>query len=213
MRKDSASHESDLRRLILDTTRHLLVQDGYSSLSMRKIAREIDYSATSIYLCFDSKDALFQSLIDEGMQQLYEALQEAHASHLHQPVARLEAMARQYIQFGLENSEYYEIMFILHPDHVARFPADKYRRARRNLDLFASALEDATARGALQVDDPRVAASSMWATLHGTVALLLARRIDASIEQETFVQRTVAHALDGFKKAPPAFSQPSSKKT
>jgi len=72
--RSNNAQNGDLRRLILDTARHLLVQDGYSNLSMRKIASEIDYSATSIYLYFDNKDVLLHALIDEGMKQLFEAL-------------------------------------------------------------------------------------------------------------------------------------------
>ena len=51
--------DDDLRRSILVTSRELLVREGYSSLSMRKIARSIGYSATSIYLHFKSKDQLY----------------------------------------------------------------------------------------------------------------------------------------------------------
>ena len=67
----------DLRRRILDTARHQLVQDGYQDLSMRKIASAIGYSATSIYLYFDSKDALLHALIHEGMMGLRDQLEEA----------------------------------------------------------------------------------------------------------------------------------------
>ncbi|MDX1502000.1 MAG: helix-turn-helix domain-containing protein, partial [Thermoanaerobaculia bacterium] len=56
---DARSNGSDLRRTILDRTRHLLVEEGYNNLSMRKIARAVGCSATSIYLHFENKDALF----------------------------------------------------------------------------------------------------------------------------------------------------------
>ena len=196
MEKQEEAKENDLKRLILDRTRHLLLRDGYASLSMRKIARAIDYSATSIYLYFDSKDDLFQALIEEGMNQLYVALQQVAARHA-DPVARLKALSECYVQYGLDNPEYYEIMFVLHPEHVAPFPADKYRRARRNLELFSEALAQGTKEGCLQVEKPRTAASAMWATLHGTVALLLACRIDAGIEREAFIQTTIRQAIRG----------------
>ena len=196
MKKQIDVQKNDLKRRILNTARHLLLRDGYASLSMRKIARAIDYSATSIYLYFDGKDDLFQALVEEGMKQLYRALQQTAARHT-DPVARLEALSQCYVQYGLDNPEYYEIMFVLHPEHVAPFPADKYRRARRNLELFSEALAQGAKEGRLQVEEPRTAASSIWATLHGTVALLLARRIDAGIEQEVFIQTTIRQAIRG----------------
>lgn len=190
--------EPDLRRTILDVTRHLLVTDGYQNLSMRKIARAIGYSATSIYLYFENKDALFHALIEEGMDRLYGSLEAAAAAHPEEPFARLQAVCRSYIDFGLRNPEYYEIMFMLHPERMERFPLEKYRRARRNLDVIAAALEEGAQEGCFALGRTRVAASTIWAALHGAVSLLLAGRLDARIEQVVFVEEVVEQATRGL---------------
>lgn len=197
----SGIHNGDLRRLILDTTRHLLVQEGYHNLSMRKIARAIDYSATSIYLHFDNKDALLHTLIDEGMMQLYETLKEGADHHPRGSIARMEALCRRFIMFGLENPEYYEIMFQLRPERMERYPAEKYRRARRNLDIIAETLSDGADRGVFQTDDPRVAASTVWAGLHGAVSLLLAERVDIRIDRSAFIENVVQQCVGYYVAA------------
>lgn len=194
----STSQNGDLRRLILDTTRHLLVQDGYQNMSMRKIARAIDYSATSIYLYFDNKDALLHALIHEGMMQLYRALERRAGAHPDSPVTRLESLCRCFIDFGLDNPEYYEIMFQLRPERMERYPAEKYREARRNLDFFAAALTDGAARGVLHAADARVAASTIWASLHGTVSLLLAERVDVRIDRDAFIEAAIHQTLRSY---------------
>jgi len=189
----------DLRRAILDTTRHLLVEEGYNALSMRKIARAVGCSATSIYLHFENKDALFHALIDEGMDRLYAHL--AAAGEGTRGRARLEALARAYIAFGLDNPEYYEVMFMLHPERMARYPAEKYRRARRNIELFGEALAETA--GPLSAADADLAASVLWTALHGAVALLIARRIDVRIDQATYVKAVIRQIIEGF----PAFRE------
>lgn len=191
------SENTDLRRVILDSTRHLLVRDGYKSLSMRKIARAIGYSATSIYLHFENKDALIHALIEEGMDQVLEALKAVEAAHPGDPVGRLQALCRQFVEFGLENPEYYEVMFMLHPEHMDRYPAEKYRRARRNLDVMVATLAEGVAQGVMDVEDERVAASTIWGGLHGAVSLLLARRIDVRIDPAAFVEAVIAQTLRG----------------
>ncbi|MFQ5570418.1 MAG: TetR/AcrR family transcriptional regulator [Rhodothermales bacterium] len=193
----STPADADLRRLILDSTRHLLVRDGYKSLSMRKIARSIGYSATSIYLHFENKDALFHALIEEGMERMLKAFKTVEAAYLLDPVARMRALCRSYVDFGLQNPEYYEIMFMLHPEHMERYPAEKYRQARRNLDVFATTLADGIDQGVLKADDARVAASTIWAALHGAVSLLLARRVDVRIDQVAFIETAIQHTLQG----------------
>lgn len=202
----SGSDPESLRRRILDTARHLLVQKGYQNLSMRRIADAIGYSATSIYLHFESKDALLHTLIHEGMMRLHDRLEAAAAQHPDLPEARLQALCRAFVQFGLTNPEYYEIMFQLHPERMERYPPDKYRQARENLDAFAAALEAGAAEGAFAVTDPRVAASAVWASLHGTVSLLLANRVDARIDPDTFIDTAIRHALHGFRPAPASAS-------
>ena len=188
----------DLRRLILDETRHLLVTDGYQNLSMRKIARAIGYSATSIYLYFENKDALFHALIDEGMERMYEHLHTAAAQHTDVPVTRLRALCLSYIDFGLQNPEYYEVMFMLHPEQMARYPVDKYRRARRNLALITAALVDGRTEGSLHVEDPETATNAIWAALHGAVALLIAQRVDIKIDHEVFIEAIVGQTIQGY---------------
>ncbi len=194
---DARAPGSDLRRTILDHTRHLLVEEGYNNLSMRKIARAVGCSATSIYLHFENKDALFHALIEEGMARLNEALQDVADAHA-DAVERLEILSRRYVAFGLDHPEYYEVMFMLHPERMSRYPAEKYRRARRNLELFAEALHDGAEAGQFDVDDPAVGASVLWAALHGAVGLLLARRVDVRIERDAFVEAVVRHAIAGF---------------
>jgi AcrR family transcriptional regulator len=197
-------HDGDLRRLILDTTRHLLVQGGYQNLSMRKIASAIDYSATSIYLHFDSKDALIHTLIHEGMMALYDRLKRTEEKYPADPVRRIEALCREFITFGLDNPEYYQIMFLLHPEHMERYPAEKYRKARRNLDVIAAALSEGDEQGHFDIEDARVSASAVWASLHGTVSLLLAERVDVRIDREAFIETAVQRAIRGCMAPAPS---------
>lgn len=171
----------ELRRAILDEARHLLVKDGFNSLSMRKIARRIGYSATAIYLHFDSKDALVHTLIDEGMEDLHERLV-ASGKDLDSPRELLTSVCREYVAFGLENPEYYEIMHLLHPEHMRRYPADKYRRARRNLEFIQDILAQGARMGIFVVDSVAVSAAAIWAMLHGGVSLIISRRLDVRIE-------------------------------
>jgi len=189
------AQNGDLRRRILDTARHLLVQEGYQNLSMRKIARKIDYSATSIYLYFDNKDALLHALIHEGMMKLCDRLQDTAQLHEDRPVQRLEALCGTFIEFGLDNPEYYEIMFQLRPERMERYPAEKYRQARQNLEFFARALKQGVEKGVFHVEDPRVSTSTIWASLHGTVSLLLAERVDVRIDREAFIRTAVQQTI------------------
>lgn len=187
-----------LRRAILDATRVLLVEEGYAGLSMRKIARAVGCSATSIYLYFGSKDALTHALIDEGMERLHDALVAAEATAA-TPAERLRALSHAYVRFGLEHPEYYETMFQLHPQRMARYPVESYRRARRNVERFGTALTEGAADGSLRLDaPPDVSAAALWTALHGLVSLHLAERVDRRIAGPSFLDAAITQALSSF---------------
>ena len=186
---------ADLRQAILDRARGLLVSDGYDRLSMRKIAAAAGCSATSIYLHFASKDALTHALISEGMERLYATLTATRAPD---PAERLGALSRAYVRFGLDNPEVYQILFQLTPERMERFPAEQYRRARRNIDLFAETIARGAEAGRLRAEPTAdVAANVLWTALHGLVSLRLAGRIDVRLAGDAFVEAAVAQALAG----------------
>ncbi len=189
---------SDLRSDILDQARHLLVTDGYGDLSMRKIAGAVGCSATSIYLHFENKDALVHALIDDGFELLNSSLHAAAEAHT-DAARRLEALAHAYVTFGTGNPEYYEVMFQLHPERMARYPAEAYRRARRNLELLEEAIVDGAASGTLGAPAPAVAAHVLWASMHGVVSLLLAERLDVRIDRDVLIDAAIRHAIDGIR--------------
>jgi len=180
----------ELRSRILEQARILLLKEGYLAVSMRKIAKAAGCTPTSIYIYFDNKDALIHALIEEGMEKLHGALVAA-AGEKADPRQRLEGICLAFLQFGIQNPAYYEIMFLLHPEKMERYPTDKYRRARRNLELFADTLREARTDCSF---DPMLSATVLWSLLHGSTSLLLAQRVDVGIPTAVFFDQVVAHA-------------------
>lgn len=194
----SRESERGLQRKILDTARQLLVSVGYAQLSMRKIANSIGYSATSIYLYYDNKDELVHALIDEGVDLLYQELESANNTG-RCPEERVRKMCHAYINFGLTRPQYYEIMYVLHPENIRRYPAQKYRKARRNLELIAAAISDGIEEGIFQDNDTMLCANIAWTQLHGVVTLLDSQRVDKSIDPELLIEATCDHIVGSLK--------------
>ena len=189
----------NLRRQILDASRQILIEQGYGALSLRRIASTIGCSATAIYLYFDNRDALVHSLIDEGFDLLYERVAAASRTEHSDtdPLDGLRKIAWEYIAFGLENPEYYEIMFLLNPREMARFPTDKFRRAARTMEPFVDELRAGIAAGRLRSVDSRGFVNVVWASLHGGISVVLARRLDVRIDRERFLRELLDNALLG----------------
>ena len=184
------SPQVDIRRNILDITRELLIEQGITQLSIRMIAREVGCSVGTIYFYFENKDVLIHALIEEGFEKLIQIQEEAETT-ISDPLERLGALCRNYILFALENPEYYEIMFTLKPERMARYPAEKYRRARRSLEVLATALTQCTEKGLMNVTEPYLEAHLIWAFMHGIISLIQVKRIDRRIEEDEMINAAI----------------------
>ena len=64
----SSQHIEDVRRRVLNSTKNLLVKDGYKRTTIRIIVEESGVLIGSIYYIFKNKEDIFQSLILEMVQ-------------------------------------------------------------------------------------------------------------------------------------------------
>jgi AcrR family transcriptional regulator len=190
---------------VLDAARQLLVREGYRDLSMRDVARAVGCSVSSIYLYFAGKDALVHALMDEGFARWHRRMLDVAEAAGAEPGARLDAVCRAYVAFGLANPEFYEIMYMFHSDRMARYPKELFRRARRNLEYLGElAAAYAAVSGAAPAPDPApdadaVRATALWATLHGIVSTVVADRLDRRLDRARFVDGAVRFALAGVR--------------
>ncbi|GJM21319.1 MAG: TetR family transcriptional regulator [Planctomycetota bacterium] len=194
----------ELKPRMLEEARRLLQRDGWAAFSLRKVARQVPCAPTAVYLHFDNKDALVHALIDEGMGRLFERLSTAAASKASSPRVRIERMCRAYMAFGLENREFYEIMFSLPPEQMERYPSEMYKRAVLNLGLFQEALAEAWGCPGSDAKDVRLAATSIWSCLHGALCLMCNQRIDFSLPQDEVIRSSVELALCMVDRRPGA---------
>lgn len=192
------SQTSDtLRDKILASSREMLIKEGYQNLSMRKIAKQVNVTATSIYLHFESKDDLLHILMEQSIENLCDTLEDSVAGIL-DPYERMEIVIRTYVRFALDNPAEYQIIYLVRTADMKRFPKEKFRKARRGYDLLAKAIEEGVEKGDLEVDKPLVAAYSIWAQLHGVISVVMTQRLDTRIDKDEFIESSVEHILQGF---------------
>lgn len=189
--------EIPLREKILDISRHLLYNEGHSSLSMRGIAKEVGVSATSIYLHFDNKDHLLHTLIEESVEELSVSIEE-RVDKNSDVIAQFEAIIQGYIGFALNHPEKYQIIYTVRSEAMARYPKEKFRRARRCYELLVKVIESGVESDLMEEDDPLTAAYSIWGQLHGVISVVLNQRLDSRINKEHFIEKSIQHIVEGF---------------
>ena len=162
-----------MRQLILESAMRLFLEEDFEKVTLRRIAKEIEYSPATIYLYFKDKDEIFYTLHREGFEKLYK--QQQTILKIKNPLKRLRKHAEIYVSFGLENPEYYDLMFIM------RCPAKKIKEKNewdiglRSYEFLKENIQECIQDGLFPEIDADVAAFSFWSHSHGIVSL---RRCD-----------------------------------
>lgn len=186
-----------LREDILEVSRLLLVKDGFGKMSMRKIAREADVSATSIYLYFKNKDELLLALMEASIANL-SAILEKQLVESDDSITKLDKMANAFLDFALENPQEYEIIYMVRPEEMPKFPKEKFQQVRKIYELLAEIITEGNKNDLLNVDNPLMSAYTLWAQLHGVASVIISKRLDTRIPTAEFVQQAVDYIIQGF---------------
>jgi AcrR family transcriptional regulator len=181
----------EIRTRILDAARELFASEGVDSVTMRRIADRIEYSPTAIYFHFRDKESLLAELCDFDFRNFAHGF--AAIAQLPDPVERLRAAGRSYVEFGLTNPSHYRLMFMT-PKPVTD-KTDKSGKGQPEEDAYAflkGIVAELQAQGHLRDDltDVDLAAQTIWATIHGVVSLEIAKCNDEWVEFRSIEERT-----------------------
>jgi AcrR family transcriptional regulator len=97
------------RQAILDAAGRIVARKGIQDLSMREIARQIDYSPAALYEYFASKEEIVQTLCVEGHARLSAYMRQVDESL--PPTDYLVEIGLAYIAFALNDPDHYLLMF------------------------------------------------------------------------------------------------------
>lgn len=196
-----------LKREILDAARHLFARDGYDSVTMRAIADRIEYSPRTIYLHFKDKEDLIRELCRNDYSEFGQRF--AKLASIADPVQRLKALGLTYAEFGEDFPNHYRLMFMSDsPDYEGH--GEEEWKGNPEMDAYAFLLAtaaEAIATGRLLpvYKDPELLAQTMWAGIHGVLALHFSKCNDPWVKWRPLKKRVktmVDLQVDGLLAEP-----------
>lgn len=186
-------HHRGVRNGILSAARKIASNDGWHSVTIRKIAERIEYSPPAIYEYFDSKEDLLLELVRMGYAEQLETVENARRSPA-SPEEALLAMARAWWRFSTESPDLYQAMYGL---GGVSFPVAELRKEGEKIgEVVGEVIREILNRNGKEVADVEGKVTMLWSTLHGIIALSMAGRIAGGQEQEEqLVHRAVSDCL------------------
>jgi|SRR5690606_4626976 len=165
-------YKENLKARILDAAKRLFVNEGYESTSIRKIAAEIEFSPTTIYLYYKDKSDIAYALHQEGFTLLRERF--STLAFVQHPFERLKAMGRAYIQFALDHPDFYKLMFIMREPMEyleTHHPELEWPEGERVLDELFLTVQACQAEGYFADIGTQEMAILSWNVVHGLCSL------------------------------------------
>ena len=173
------------REQILAEALRLFARQGMANVSTRQIAKAVGISQPSLYAHFRSRDEIAIEVARRAFLKLRNRM-EAVSSSNHSARERLRLMGKEYVRFGLEESDAYRMAFILERRNLT----DEDRIVIHQAGMHGFSIVQNFFQDELDGDDriTAAAAQSAWASMHGLVSLLLTRPDFPWVEQEALIE-------------------------
>ena len=188
-----------LRGKILKAARELFIRHGYENVSMRRVARKIEYSPTTIYLYFKDKADLSRASATRRSRvsnRKLEAILEEEPT-----LEGLRKGLRAYVDFGLENPHHYRVTFLVAQPPEER--SEKYLAPDSpGMKAFAYLREAVSASieaGHLRPMDVETASQTLWAGVHGVTSILIVHPDFPWVDREKLIETVIDSMIDGLR--------------
>jgi AcrR family transcriptional regulator len=165
----------EVRERIIEAARELFASQGYDAVTMRSIAKKINYTAPAIYFHFSGKEELFKEICARDFRALAALLARPDADA--SPVGRLRRIGEEYIRFAFSHPGHYRFMFMtLLPEvKAAEIGINRHDPAEDSYAYLKSCVEECLGAGLFRPEytDPELISQTLWAGVHGVVSLYI----------------------------------------
>lgn len=157
---------------ILQAAREIITEKGPDKLSMRALARRIDYSPAGLYEYFGSKEEIITAVCEQGHQRLYATM--AQVDQTLPPREYLVEIGLAYIHFAVTYPDYFLLMFTNTSSDASEESMAQLMAETSSFSILLTAVERLVAAGFATVreDHPVLGiAYSAWGLVHGLAML------------------------------------------
>jgi AcrR family transcriptional regulator len=167
------------KQKILEKALEIITERGYDGLSMRRLGRRVNMTAATVYNYFQNKEEIYLHVLTRGFQLLYDDMLRA-SRDIDDPFEKLRAILKAWLTFGIEQSNYYDIMLTLYIPKYRDFVGGPLEPlAHKELmtalqvpELIVGVLEELSeAYGNIRKEDARIHFIQLMTALHGVVSL------------------------------------------
>ncbi|HNW30474.1 MAG TPA: TetR/AcrR family transcriptional regulator [Spirochaetota bacterium] len=198
-----------IKEAIIAKAVDIINAEGFTRMTMRKIASKNSMSATNLYNYFSNKDEIYINILIRGFRSLYEQLKSVYDEN-DDPLTRGKKFIMTYLTFGIQNYNYYEIMFSpalpKYNDYVGTPLEDlagiEMDYSKKIIELSVAAVGDVLKKQKrIDAAETERRMIEIWSMLHGMISLYNSRMIDYVIIKPVDTYERIVDDLLGYIKS------------
>jgi AcrR family transcriptional regulator len=159
----------EIREMVLDAAETIIINEGYSALTVRKVAMEIGYTVASIYMVFTNMADLVMHIKANTMDELTKQLQQVSGGA---PERQIVELAKAYLQFAVKNHNRWNMIFVQDTE------LPEWYRQKINLIFGLLEAQFALLAPSCSTQQSKQAARALWSGVHGICTLSLTDKLD-----------------------------------
>ncbi|HEY5950973.1 MAG TPA: TetR/AcrR family transcriptional regulator [Kofleriaceae bacterium] len=167
--------KQERRRQIMNAAKHVFAEAGYHGASIHAIIEKAQIARGTFYLYFESKAAVFDSILDQAMADLRARIHriEVEDASAPAPQIQLREQVMETLDYIVRDRPLATLLLSAGhtPDAEAAERLDQFFAEVR--DLLRRAMESGMEIGLLRKVDPELAASAMLGMIRGVIEQLI----------------------------------------
>jgi AcrR family transcriptional regulator len=169
-------HHGDLKNALTRVGVEILAREGVSGLTLREVAKRAGVSHSAPYAHFKDRQSLIAAISTEGFRKLYDELDAAASAHADDPKEQLVEAAWAYVQFAINNTDTFKIMFSDVLEKEKDYPSF-VEISGKTFERVVEIVRSCQNAGILRSAPSELVAVSVWGQVHGIVSLALEGQI------------------------------------
>ena len=167
--------KQERRRQIMNAAKHVFAEAGYHGASIHAIIERAQIARGTFYLYFESKAAVFDSILDQAMADLRARIHRIEVEDKNAPAPQVQLRDQVMVTLDYIVRDRPLATLLLSaghtPDAEAAERLDQFFAEVR--DLLRRAMESGMEIGLLRKVDPELAASAMLGMIRGVIEQLI----------------------------------------
>lgn len=194
--------KEEMRNRILNTASEIISKEGVDGLSMRKIAKEIEYSPAIIYHYFNDKEDIVNCLMKKTYEKILITLSQGQ-NISETPKEKLGRTLREYINLAMGIPEEYKTILLNNSPMILAHTSTLFKGAskeRKALAILKQCIIEVLDEKSRDENELELTTQIVWTATFGLILRLIIEKDIDKEQQKLLIENHIKFVLNGIYK-------------